>query len=172
MVDPRTILDPLVRTCAEDLFLYHDVRIHPGGDVPVLDRVAVIGFMGDGVRGSLGLGISLELMQSAAAAARTASDAKLDLDDWLGEMANQLLGRLKNRLLTFGPAVGLALPMVLRGLQIEFVPDTADVWTYPFHADAGSLCIWLDVRLSPEVELTETADPELSAPAEGDLVVF
>jgi chemotaxis protein CheX len=46
-----------------------------------------------------------------------------DLADWAGELANQLLGRLKNRLCTLGLDFNQSMPTVVRGDRLKLWVD-------------------------------------------------
>jgi chemotaxis protein CheX len=166
----KETFDSIVTTATVELFASSGVTIVPAAATPSLDRVAVIGFGGGGLRGSLGLGVSTGLLERIALPGREPG-TRLH-DDWLSEMSNQLLGRVKNRLLRHGVTIAIALPMVLRGLRVELVGASKELWAYPFDSEGGSLCVWLDVLTDPEFTLAPTSDEGLDIPSEGELILF
>ena len=65
----------------------------------VAEMGSIVGFRGKGVRGGLAFVAPLSLLEPAPAraeATRRATD--LQLRDWSAEIANQLVGRIKNKL--------------------------------------------------------------------------
>jgi hypothetical protein len=167
----REVFDQLVVASATELFRHRGIELEPTTvrDAPI-EYAAVIGFAADDMRGMVGLGMDPDTLRNLAAHVGAAG---VNPEDWLGESANQLLGRLKNKLLDYGVAVGVALPTVLRGVRLEFLATAArPLWTYGFQSDAGWMCAWLDVRLPAEFVLTRTDDPELRGTPEGELLLF
>jgi CheY-specific phosphatase CheX len=168
-VREKATFDAILTTATVELFASSGVTIAPSPNAPTLDRVAVIGFGGGGLRGSLGLGVSNEVLEKLALPGREPG-ARLH-DDWLAEMSNQLLGRVKNRLLRRGVTIAIALPMVLRGLRVEIVGAGKELWSYPFDSSEGSICVWLDVLADPEFTLA-SSDEGHDIPSEGELILF
>lgn len=168
MNECRTIIDDVVRSCAEDLFRANAVELAPrAGPIEHLDLVAVIGFSGDQIRGALGLAAPESILR------RLASDHAELREDVLAEAANQLLGRIKNRLLSFGAEISLSLPMVLRGVEIRLAPRPGiDVFAYAFGSAEGDVAVWFDARIEHDLVLAPSTDPNDHATAEGELVLF
>ena len=166
----KAIFDSIVTTATVELLASCGTEVKGSSLTPSLDRVAVIGFGGGGLRGSMGLGVSTALLEKIVLPGRE-SGASMH-DDWLGEMSNQLLGRVKNRLLRHGVTIAIALPMVLRGVRVELVGAGKELWAYPFDSAMGPLCVWLDVLAEPEFQLAATSDEALDIPAEGDVILF
>lgn len=169
-VREKATFDSIVTTATVELFSSAGVEIAAATVTPALDRVAVIGFGGGGLRGSLGLGVSSALLEKVVVPGREVG-ARLH-DDWLSEMSNQLLGRVKNRLLRHGVTIAIALPMVLRGLRVELVGASNELWAYPFDSEGGPLCVWLDVLADPQFTLAAASDEGLDIPSEGDVILF
>ncbi|HYO94895.1 MAG TPA: chemotaxis protein CheX [Polyangiaceae bacterium] len=175
----KQIFDQLIRTCVRELIEQCGLKVSDSqGAAAPMERAAAVGFSGDQVRGAIGLGMQATTLQRLAdAQAPPAQDAALErdalLEDWLGETANQLLGRFKNRLLGHGASVSMALPMVLRGLRMQFASDRDDrVTTYVFDSAEGPICVWLDVRVHDGFLLTTATNPELLGAPEGALMLF
>lgn len=168
----KPTFDAIVANATVELFAASEVKLVAASTTPALDRVAVIGFGGGGLRGSLGLGVSAGLLDQLVGPGGEPDAGASRRDDWLAEMANQLLGRVKNRLLRHGVTIAIALPMVLRGLRVEIVGSSKELWTYPFEAPAGVLCVWIDVVADPEFALAPSSDEGLEIPSEGDVILF
>jgi CheY-specific phosphatase CheX len=142
---------------------------------------ALIGFDGPQIRGSLML---ICTFQAAArsrparigGAAQLSSGVSRDwiiVRDWTGELANQLVGRVKNRLLVFGISFRIATPVALsgRGLALA-VRKPINARTLAF--GRGEECIRIVIDLAAEPPLTSTmpnAGVEEAA-REGDVIEF
>ena len=153
------IVDEIVRESVESLFGTQGVTLIPADETGLFKVVAVVGFAGARVRGSLGLGATgLPEMHVNPA----------DVEDWIAEMANQLLGRIGNRFAARGVEVELAVPMVLRGVELR-VERSSVLLTYPFQTGGGELCAWIDVRPFERLELSAHEALPIS---EGEVCLF
>lgn len=130
------------------------------------DMVAVIGFSGDGFGGSL----CFAAEQSFVTSIFGESDTLLS-DSWLGEIANLLLGRLKNALLAYGVEYRLAIPMVLHGLQLRVRVDEGNLIQFQFKSESGHSCIWVDTNWDLDRELS-VVDVGQHSKAEGEIMLF
>jgi hypothetical protein len=169
----KTVFDQLVTSATSELFAARgiDVRIVPGTDVSI-EYAATIGFASDGMRGVIGLGMSPGTLQLMTAREQPAGTTYIG-EDWLAESANQLLGRLKNKLLRYGVVLSIALPTVLQGVRLQFLATgTTTLWTHALESELGPFWVWLDVRCNQELVLTQSDDPDLQGTAEGELLLF
>jgi hypothetical protein len=129
-----------------------------------LEYCGVIGFTGDDMRGALLLGSSREPLVAVG----STDDA---IRDWLAELTNQLLGRVKNQLVLLGPVIHVSTPIVLRGDYLS--PMSAhDLEPHLFTTPQGGLVsVWLDAEIKPGLVLSET--PDMSATTlEGEALLF
>src|SRR3569832_1090150 len=124
------------------------------------DVVAVIGFSGNGFGGALGFGAERSIIKAAYGE----SDTVLS-DSWLGEVANQLLGRLKNALLLYGVEVRLAITLVLHGLDLKMRAGESQINQFQFASPCGSTCVWVDANWNVHQPMT-LADLEQQPQAE------
>ncbi|MET0386533.1 MAG: chemotaxis protein CheX [Polyangiales bacterium] len=124
----------------------------------------VVGFSGDQLRGAVLLATSREPL------GRTSPSSDSSLREWIAELANQLLGRIKNRLLPRGVTIHLSTPIVLRGAHIAPV-SRSELVPYAFSCDGGNVCVWFDSEIAPGVDLTQVVDTEGLA-AEGTSTLF
>jgi hypothetical protein len=169
----KTVFDQLVTSAASELFAARgiDVRIVAGSDVRI-EYAATIGFAADGMRGMIGLGMSPDTLQRMSSQDQ-APGTTCNSEDWLAESANQLLGRLKNKLLRYGVVLSIALPTVLQGVRLQFLgTGTTTLWTHALDSELGPFWVWLDVRCKEALVLTEVDDPELQGTPEGELLLF
>jgi CheY-specific phosphatase CheX len=120
-MDWNAVRDALVEST---LALFHSCGIEltvqkPG--VPLnFDEVtlAVMAFGSEEFKGSLVLSLSEPALTGSFPKISNA-DSEPDYLDWAGELANQLTGRVKNRLLVQGIAINLGTPTTLRGKGVH-----------------------------------------------------
>jgi hypothetical protein len=130
------------------------VRVHgQPSEEPELLFCGVVGFSGDQMRGTLLLATSREPL------GRTSPTTDASLREWIAELSNQLLGRIKNRLIPHGVTLHLSTPIVLRGQHISPV-TRAELVPYLFACDGGYVCVWMDAELQPGVDLTKMVETE------------
>jgi CheY-specific phosphatase CheX len=121
----------------------------------------VMGFVGDSVRGTCLLAAPQGTVEAAAPKAAGARD-------WVGELANQLVGRLKAKLMARGATIALSTPVVLRGVKLSPLPRT-DVEPVVFDSKAGKVLVWVEVEIEDDFRLGEERALKAS---EGELLVF
>jgi hypothetical protein len=100
----------------------------------------VIGFSGPLVRGALVVALTGGLAEKT-----NPIGAGGNLRDWVGELANQLLGRIKLALLDHGIDIYLNLPAVLKGEHIAPIPRR-EVQPMAFAASEGVVGVWLELE--------------------------
>jgi CheY-specific phosphatase CheX len=166
----RFIIDDIVCSSARELFEEHDTHLEAIHEIlEPHDYVAVIGFNGGSMRGAIGVGLDHAL------ALRLLGSPDVDrrlVEDCTGEAANQLLGRVKNKLLTYGVVLGIALPILLRGVELRIEKREADVWAYRFAASGGGLTVWFDGHIEADFVLEQSHDEERLACSEGEITLF
>ncbi len=90
--------------------------------------------------------------------------------DWIGELANQLVGRLKNALIEFGHSGQLSLPVTLSGSGLSLWHKTECPMTFFINTEAGRVIL----RLEAEVDADSVWAPSecVSTAAEGSMCLF
>lgn len=121
----------------------------------------VMSFVGDSVRGTC-------LLAAPQGTVIAAAPRQASARDWVGELANQLVGRLKAKLMARGATIALSTPVVLRGVRLSPLPRT-DVEPVVFQSPAGKVLVWLEVEVEADFQLGEERRPSVS---EGELLVF
>lgn len=171
MSELQDLLDDIVVECTQSLFESIGLSIsHVANTQEPSELVGIIGFAGSKLRGVVGLSMSPQL---AARAVENATDGETPIDDWVAEAANQLLGRIKNRLLQKGVTISAALPIVLRGIEVRLAPRSAQpVRVYSFADTDESAVVWLDLQTTGSITVTETVDAAEQPMDEGDLMLF
>jgi Chemotaxis phosphatase CheX len=148
-VTSRTTIDTILQSSTVALFHAHGLGVAPLGSSPVgsqpryHDVVGLIGFDAPTFSGTLTLSIP-NLVFDALVEHRDPSD-HTTLGDWSQEMANQLLGRIKNRLTMFQVPLRVHLPSVLSGVALERLRKRSQHETiYRFRALRGDIIVTLD----------------------------
>jgi hypothetical protein len=100
----------------------------------------VIGFSGPVVRGALVVALTGGLAEQTNPMGSAGNPR-----DWIGELANQLLGRIKLALLDHGVEIYLNLPAVLKGEHLAPIPRR-EVQPMVFSATEGVVGVWLEIE--------------------------
>lgn len=117
---------------------------HHGGRLALSMPIAVFGLMNTGVTGALGC------------------------EDWARELANQLMGRIKNRLLQLGTTVQIGLPVICSSAENPR-PYSPSLQIYTGRTPSGAIFVTLD-GMPAESELSRT--PLEGIALEGDAIFF
>jgi CheY-specific phosphatase CheX len=168
-----TLLGALVQDAVRALFRTYGVEVDLDGSLvrrtlESVELVSIIGFSSADISGSLSLAMPSALVERALPA------PEANLADWSGELANQLLGRLKNQLLDYNLAIDMSLPVVIAGAELA-LPATARHLTqyYSFASDWGRMLVRTELDLSPGLELVREAGPSSKQRLdEGELLLF
>jgi hypothetical protein len=94
------------------------------------------------------------------------------LEDWCRELNNQLMGRMKNKLLRLGCEVMTGLPSLITGTDVSAIsaPDL-DFREYFFASAQGRLESTLAMLLAPDLAFAEAPEAE-QVMREGVLSLF
>ncbi len=134
-------------------------------DQVLYDVVAVIGFSGD-YKGAVGFSAEKALVKTVYGECNT-----LLSDSWVAEIANQVLGRLKNALLAYGINIQIALPMVLNGIKIQVRSINGVPYQSALRSESGGICVWVDSNWNAD-QAFEIVSQKEHAKHEGDMLIF
>lgn len=138
----------------------------PGEAVPA-PLCAVIGFTGPSLTGALMIAADQQPIVATRPTPQTTDR------DWVAELANQLLGRVKNRLLTFGVEIYATTPIVLRGERITPLGSTGSLPGVVFRTPSGGrITVWVDHHVLDGQRLAKLAVADESVAREGDVILF
>ncbi len=168
-----SLVDGLVQDAARALFATYGVKLELDGS-PVaktlqsVQMISMIGFSSQALSGSLLLALPDAIVD------RTLPAPDASLADWSGELANQLLGRLKNQLLKYQVVINLSLPVVVSGAGFSLPSKTRQLTRYfSFVCDEGRMFVRMDMELCPSIELVRQADVKTDQSVdEGELLLF
>jgi CheY-specific phosphatase CheX len=130
---------------------------------------SIIGFRGKGVRGGLAFVAPVELITAILPV--PLKDGEGQLRDWSAEIANQLVGRFKNKLSARSVDFDVGMPVCFTGKSIRFVfLPNAEGTSLSFHTPSSQVRVHLDCSLASELVDGEVGD--LRIVPEGDLLLF
>ena len=163
--------DRIVRDCCQELLVTYGLldEAHASSVKSAPREVALCGMMsfrGQQLRGSVVLTASNGVL-NVSCPAGAASQC-----DWICELANQLAGRVKNRLLARGIEIQLATPVALNGQALR--PLTAKRRDCEVFAGlGGTFCVWADYELTAgfsfPLDAPSGCEPVI---AEGETLLF
>jgi hypothetical protein len=97
-----------------------------------------IGFVGESLRATCLLGTHQRLLQASG---RSGNQPR----DWVAELSNQLIGRIKMRLLGCGVSVKVTTPLALSGIKLRPLPRLAPS-PLAFTSAFGPVVVWLELE--------------------------
>lgn len=160
------IEDMTANACVE-LFAAYDVPLTQAGhsnwattDEPLVS--AIMGFVSAEVRGTCLLACEQGAIQSSCPKGGR-------VRDWIGELANQLVGRLKVKLLGHDIEIGLTTPIVLQGIRLQPLPKAA-IEPAVFCSAQGTVLVWIEAEIASGFSLPPERIPD--AGQSGDLMFF
>jgi CheY-specific phosphatase CheX len=149
------------------------IRCYTGDDAQILagsteaikeTTAAIVGFGDESFRGSA------VLLGDAEVVARLAEIPPSNPVDWLGELSNQLVGRLKNKLSRFGLLPQMGTPVTLSGKSLDLGAVSAQPTAWQVIWENGSLRAILALEVAESLELV--ADETAAVAEEGSLSLF
>jgi hypothetical protein len=151
------------------LFDAYGIRLTPAppeGDVELRDDIhflSVAGFAGPDFGGFVVLGTTENMLHRSNSTRSSASD-------WMAELGNQLLGRIKNSLLREGISIHRVPPAVVKGGGRSMLCARMGTKPVAFIDHEDMVLIWTEFE--PSVEAAEARIPDAEVLAEGDMILF
>jgi hypothetical protein len=169
-------LDDLIEQCAIEsvvgLFLSYDVCLECAEStdraiVSDLELCGIVGFVGREISGTM-------LVAATAEPLATSNRVAARQRDWMAELANQLFGRLKNRLLRRGLHLLGAPPAVIGGDHLVALTDRSECQPIVLRSPGGGhVCVWLDYAMRDELPFAlSDLEPDARIPNEGEVLLF
>jgi hypothetical protein len=128
------------------------------------DLISLAKFAGRDLSGCLVLGATDELIRRSGGLARSGKD-------WMAELANQLLGRVKNFALKRGIGFAVVPPAVVNGQHLVPATDRRDFQPTFLSSGDAMVCLWIELETASELQL----DVDLAGAAmvsESDVLLF
>jgi CheY-specific phosphatase CheX len=169
----QQLFEQVAAAACEDLFGRYGVAVRKAAEFddpvsPDFLLCSVIGFTGRDVRGTLMLAVTEDL--SGLSNPVPSTGGHLTQRDWVGELSNQLLGRIKLDLLRWGVEIHLNLPAVLLGQHLAPLPRS-QLKPLKFALANGAAAVWIEVDVGPGLKLADV-EPEDQGPRAGDALLF
>jgi len=169
----RPVLDTIVQSCTVELFHSRSVAVapRPTGRLHAVPRklaslVGVVVFSSSRTSGALTLALD-ETVYPLLELESTDSATKHDI---LRELTNQLMGRIKNRMLQFQVVLNFGLPSSMSEAALrQQRPASSLIRTYLFQTLRGEIVVTLDGNLGDE-ELNYSA--AIHVAKEGEFIPF
>jgi hypothetical protein len=121
-----------------------------------------MGFVGRHVRGTC-------LLATTEAPLLKSCPTRGKLRDWVGELTNQFVGRLKTKLLGCGVEVFVTTPIVLSGVRIQPLPR-GRLEPFVFSSADGEVLAWVEVDVDDDFVLGSLHPGRSNA--EGEVILF
>lgn len=167
-MDSQEIVKNLTSEACISLFSDYSLPLQPTPydqlPDPELLFCSVIGFSGDQMRGTLVLATTKEPL------GRTTPVQGGELREWVAELSNQLLGRVKRQLADRGVLLALSTPIVLRGERLRPMPNKEEA-PLVFVCEGGCVCVWMDAVIDPGLDLSQLQQGEEGI-GEGEALLF
>jgi hypothetical protein len=149
-----TAIDAIIQSSTVELMRSYNLSVAPRerievvGHVPGSDAVGIIAFDGPNISGSLTLSVPLGVYNLPM----RRNPTNTTHGEWTYELTNQLMGRIKNRLLQFQVRLHTHVPMVLSGVALErHKHRTVAEVLYRFGALRGDIAVVVDASLTRAV---------------------
>jgi CheY-specific phosphatase CheX len=147
--ETRALVQKIAENSCTQLFEAYGVkleRVDPAAS-PMLPVClsGLVGFSGPGIRGA-------SILAASESPIAKSNPVDGSLADWIAELANQLVGRIKNQLLLNGADVYSTTPIVLSGDHIAPM-RRPDITPLVFSADGGNVFVWIELETKPEFQL-------------------
>jgi hypothetical protein len=140
---------------------------------------AVIAFSGASIRGTLVLLAPFDLIAACHpeggrrhVLSPASSGDWIYVRDWTRELASQLLGRIKTRILPHGVTFDIATPTAVTGPALSGAISAQSVTPARFMSGTDPVTVWFDARISRDSALRLAAVRPDVAPKEGDIVLL
>lgn len=135
---------------------------------------SVIGYAGDEIKGSLVTVCEGELLnKSHPNHAMGMPVGEAEVLDWVGEVANQLLGRIKNKLASAGVKFAMGTPTTVTGKSMQITsPKDGFVIPLIFNGPFGAFRLYLLSVADPKLKIAPGAEVGNSGMAEGGSILF
>jgi CheY-specific phosphatase CheX len=134
--------------------------------------VSLLGFTGRNLRGCMTLVTSpktaLRLQKPVIQGLQNPPDAC----DWVGEVVNQLLGRLQNKLHRVGVDIQMATPHTVQGEAIRLVPEDSESPWHLFKLGGGEIQVRVTVEFAPDFSWNPDSSDDDEPVGEGQAIIF
>jgi hypothetical protein len=125
-----------------------------------LTLTSIVGFGGRAIHGSCVLAANTTSIEET-------KHVDVPLREWVWELGNQLVGRIRNRLLSHGVEVYQTSTVVIRSESMTPLPSRAFV-PLAYESKTGQVFVWVDLEIEEDFRFGEPAQ----AMEEGEGILF
>lgn len=169
-IEEWDLLQDMLVDSARASFTPTGVECTHRGSVPIktvtwAQMLSIIG-LGGSLHGSLVVNISNELLIQTHPMKKTGA---AELADWLAELTNLMLGRIKRRLLAHGIATELSTPLVISATAFRFERFAGVPVVHAFSVGDETFHVIFAAVAEKDISLKKDPEPTIEA---GDIVTF
>jgi chemotaxis protein CheX len=175
--EDRAIISSMIVEMCREMFAANGESFQELGDSHSVDTerdgllAASIGLSGLAVRGAMVV-VARPAFFASTYPVELGSPGSVEIFDWAGEVANQLLGRLKNRLGRYSVDFTLSTPTVVRGDRLRLrAGDQAATIRLPMGIREELVDIHFEIEREDDQPLLSNGPPASASP-EGDALLF
>ena len=164
------VLEQLAEVCLVNLFGDYNVQIRTTADTCQARSASmlfgVIGFTAEGLGGSVVLAVNELVLEGCNPLENGPAR------DWIGELVNQFVGRIKNKLLAYDTPIYITTPVVFRGDRVVLETKEESSELAYVNTQGHNIAVWIDVDVDPGFELLEKEGGADSSVPEGETLMF
>jgi hypothetical protein len=165
-LDAISTIRQIAADCCQALFEVYGLCLERDDQIGHVDELlycGVMGFVGQKLRGAC-------LLAATSLPLERSRPVEGSVRDWTGELANQLMGKIKIRLLAHGVTVAMTTPIVLRGEHLAPLPRK-NLAPIVFTARPGAVLLWVELEVEDGLVLRPAASAPCTA-GEGEVLLF
>jgi CheY-specific phosphatase CheX len=176
---PATVFDRVIETSVIDCLSARGLSARPAQPHQPPNPyengaiVTFVGLFGEKITGTLLFAVHPDLAAKLALAANPSGVTQAAHLDGMAELTNELLGRIKNRLVPHGITFQLGLPKALAcaGFWLHTIPGETHR-AHRFASEEGDVWAWFDVVLAPGFSMLPPRDESANCVPEGELLML
>jgi hypothetical protein len=133
---------------------------------------SMVGFVSSEVKGAITVRAPISFFSGTYPTSKKEALGLREVSDWAAEIANQLLGRMKNMILPYAVSLSVATPATVYGNFLkEAEPREGSLRiVFPWHDD--EICVSLEMSFEPGFLLLDEPASENVPLQAGDALVF
>jgi hypothetical protein len=173
------VFDQVIESSVVDCFSVRELALCPAEAVrppaPYAEGAILtfISLFGEHLTGTLLLAVRPDLAEALSLAVGPGGETQAAHLDALAELSNELLGRIKNRLLPYGVTFQLGLPKALACAGFWLHTVTGETRrAHRFTSPRGDVWVWFDVVVGPDFRMLPFDESSAKCLPEGELVLF
>jgi chemotaxis protein CheX len=175
---PEEIFHTSLREACDGLFASLRLNVlaalgrAPGSELEGTQLASVIGFLGTQVKGSLTVRAPVSFFSGTFPVEKDGEHSLHEVSDWAGEIANQLLGRVKNKLLPYGVSFSMTTPAMIYGDCLQEAEARHGSLTIVFPWQEEQICVRFDLKLEPGLKILDEPTNGCTPLEAGDAMFF